>query len=104
MVAPQQQKLRIAGPVAITGNRLGDGAVVWRTSSGDWSKAMSDAAVVTTSDAALALLHEAEADGVRAVAAYVAHVDLDAGGRAQPLNLRERIRTQGPTIMLPGEG
>ncbi len=31
MTAPQQQKLRIKGPVVITGNRLGDGAVVYRT-------------------------------------------------------------------------
>ena len=31
MTSPLQQKLKITGPVVITANRLGDGAVVYRT-------------------------------------------------------------------------
>jgi predicted NAD/FAD-binding protein len=102
MVAPQQQKLRITGPVAVTANRLRDGAVVWRTSGG-WSEDMADAAIATSSEEALALLDGAKADGINAVESYVAHVALDEAGRAQPLNLRERIRTGGPTVTLPGQ-
>lgn len=104
MVAPQQQKLRINGPVSVTGNRLDDGVVVWRTAGGGWSRDMADAAVVSTSEDALALLHAAERDGINAVSCYVAHVTLSDDGKAQPLNLRERIRTQGPTVALPGQG
>ncbi len=48
MTAPQQQKLRVKGPVVITGNRLGDGAVVYRTVGRGWSTSLSDAAVTTT--------------------------------------------------------
>jgi predicted NAD/FAD-binding protein len=103
MVAPQQQKLRITGPVAVTANRLADGVVVWRTADRGWSRAITDAAVVTTSEEALALLHEAERDGINAVSCYVAHVAVDGEGRAQPQNLRERIRTEGPTVALPGQ-
>ena len=34
MTSPLQQKLRITGPVVVTANRLGDGAVVYRTGGG----------------------------------------------------------------------
>ena len=103
MVAPQQQKLKINGPVAVTANRLNDGVVVWRTATG-WSEVMAEAAVATTPDTALALLETAKSDYTRAVEPYVAHVALDGEGRARPSNLRERIRTEGPTVALPGQG
>ena len=34
MTSPLQQKLKVTGPVVITANRLGDGAVVYRTADG----------------------------------------------------------------------
>jgi hypothetical protein len=34
MTSPLEQKLRITGPVVVTANRLGDGAVVDRTCPG----------------------------------------------------------------------
>jgi hypothetical protein len=101
MTSPLQQKLKIAGPIVITANRLGDGAVVYRTASGSWSTALDDAAVAETVPAALALLNAAAADGERAVGAYVAPVRVAADGRRQPGNLRERIRSRGPTIAIP---
>lgn len=104
MASPHQQKIKVKGPVSVTANRLADGAVVWRTASGDWSEAIADAHVVTTADDALALLLASEADGVRAVGPYVATVALGADGRAQAANLREAIRSTGPTVALPGQG
>jgi len=101
MTSPLQQKLKITGPVVITANRLGDGAVVYRTAAGTWSTALADAAVAETAAAALALLNAAAADGERAVGAYVAPVRIDADGRRQPGNLRERIRSSGPTVAIP---
>ncbi|HYS47183.1 MAG TPA: DUF2849 domain-containing protein [Xanthobacteraceae bacterium] len=100
MTSPLQQKLKIAGPVVVTANRLGDGAVVYRTVDQQWTADLDDAAVVRTSEAASALLAGAAADFTNAVDAYVAPVDL-AGGRPQPANLRERIRRAGPTFQLP---
>jgi len=49
----------------VTANRLGDGAVVYRTADDDWTTELASAAVVAAS-AAAALLQRAEADGVRA--------------------------------------
>jgi hypothetical protein len=100
MTSPLQQKLRITGPVVITANRLGDGAVIYRTSDHDWTTRLSEAAVVTTEPAARQLLTAAVADDLGAVGAYVAPVQVDREG-IHPGNLRERIRHTGPTIELP---
>ena len=102
MTSPLQQKLKVTGPVVITANRLGDGAVVYRSADGSWTKDLAAAAVVTTTPAAIDLLTAALADKLKAVDAYVAPVELTAQ-RVQPGNLRERIRFNGPTIALPGE-
>jgi hypothetical protein len=102
MTSPLQQKLRINGPVVITGNRLSDGAVVHRTSAGDWSEHLADAQVLTTAEEAQAALKAAGADGLKAVGAYAA--PLDTGEAAiRPGNLREFIRTSGPTFPLPSD-
>jgi hypothetical protein len=102
MTSPLQQKLRITGPVVVTANRLGDGAVIYRTSGGQWSTRLEQAAVVTTAAAATTLLAGATADDITAVGAYVAPVQQDADGALRPGNLREAIRHAGPTIALPG--
>lgn len=100
MTSPLQQKLRINGPVVITGNRLSDGVVVHRTSAGGWSELLADAQVLTTAEEALTALKAAGADGLNAVGPYVA--PLDALG-VHPGNLREHIRTSGPTFPLPSD-
>ena len=101
MTAPQQQKIRIKGPVVITGNRLGDGAVVFRTADRGWSTQLNDAEVTTEADRAAQILRDANASDNDAVSAYVAPVIRDADG-IRPGNLRERIRVAGPTFALPG--
>jgi hypothetical protein len=101
MTAPQEQKLKITGPVVVTANRLGDGAVIYRTREGGWSVKLDAAAVVTTVPAATELLKAAVADDISAVGAYVAPVRLGENGRVDPGNLREIIRQAGPTFELP---
>jgi hypothetical protein len=100
MTSPLQQKLKVHGPVVITGNRLTDGAVVYRTADAGWSSDISIAAVATTAEHAKTLLAAAQSDYVNAVDPYVAPVEL--GEKIVPGNLRERIRLAGPTIPLPG--
>ena len=102
MTSPLQQKMKIAGPVVVTANRLADGAVIYRTSAEQWTTDLAAAAVVTTSEAAQALLAGARTDLLSIVDPYVAPVVL-AGGRPRPGNLRERIRAAGPTFPLPGQ-
>jgi hypothetical protein len=101
VTAPQQQKLKITGPVVVTANRLADGAVVYRTLDARWSTRLDEAAVVNTVPAATALLAAAVADDVAAVGAYVAPVKIGPGGRPEPGNLRESIRQAGPTVTAP---
>ena len=101
MTSPLQQKLKITGPVVVTANRLGDGAVVYRTADARWTTHLEQAAVVTTAAAASELLSGAAADDVEAVGAYVAPVHRDPDGSVSPANLREIIRHGGPTIDLP---
>jgi hypothetical protein len=98
MTSPQQQKLKITGPVVVTANRLGDGAVVYRTRGGNWYARLEEAAVVTTAPAATELLAAAVADDISAVGAYVAPVRIGADGQPDPGNLRESIRNVGPTV------
>ena len=100
MTSPLQQKLKITGPVVVTANRLGDGAVVYRTADGRWTAQLSEAAVLTTAPAATEVLKAAVADDVGAVGAYVAPVELN-GGQIWPANQRELIRLRGPTVDLP---
>ena len=101
MTSPHEQKKRKAqGPVVVTANRLGDGAVVYRTVDGNWTTDIASAVVLAPATAPVEL-QRAEADGVRAVGPYIAPVELVAD-RILPGNLRERIRVAGPTFALPG--
>jgi hypothetical protein len=100
MTSPLQQKLKITGPVVVTANRLADGAVVYR-GEGGWTTKLDSAAVTTSAAVAQDLLAAARADGLHAVDAYVAPVRIGEDGRPRPGNLRERIRSSGPTIDLP---
>jgi len=72
MTAPSQQKLKINGPVVITANRLGDGAVIYRATDGGWTTQLDAAAVATTAQAAKDMLTIATADDLGAVGPYVA--------------------------------
>jgi hypothetical protein len=97
MTSPLQQKLKITGPVVVTANRVADGAVVYRAAEG-WTTHLTGAAVVATAPAAHELLTAANTDQIYAVGAYVAPVKLAADGEVLPANLREVIRSGGPTV------
>lgn len=100
MTSPLQQKIKITGPSIVTANRLGDGAVVYRTADGQWTTEIALSAVVSTAPEALELLNASKADGRRAIDVYLAPVKLERD-RIIPGNLREMIRMRGPTIDLP---
>jgi hypothetical protein len=102
VTSPLQQKLKVTGPVVVTANRLGDGAVIYRTADGAWTNDLAAAAVVTTAPAATEILAAAVADRLKAVDAYVAPVRLTRAHGVLPGNLREQIRFNGPTVALPG--
>ena len=88
MTSPLQQKIKVTGPVVITANRLGDGAVVYRAADGTWTKDLAVSVVVTTTPAALELLAAATTEKVAVVDAYVAPVRLTPERGVLPGNLR----------------
>ncbi len=98
MTSPLQQKLKVTGPVVVTANRVADGAVVYRRADGGWTTRLDGATVATSAAAARDLLAAATVDQIRAVGAYVAAVKVAADGQVQPGNLREAIRSTGPTV------
>jgi hypothetical protein len=101
MTSPLEQKIKITGPVVVTANRVGDGAVVYRRADGGWTTELDRAAVTTDAARARELITAATADDLRAVGSYIAPVKLTADGDVRPGNLRELIRLSGPTIDLP---
>jgi hypothetical protein len=101
MTSPLEQKIKITGPVVVTANRVGDGAVVYRRADGGWTTDLAGAAIANDAAGARILVEQAVADDLRAVGPYIAPVKLTAGGQVRPGNLRELIRLGGPTIELP---
>ncbi len=97
MVSPLQQKIRVTGPIVITANKLVDGAVVHRTASGEWSEVLGDAQILWSAENAQKALKAAQGDGLEAVGPYVARIDASEK-LAQPGNIRELIRANGPTL------
>jgi hypothetical protein len=101
MTSPLEQKIKITGPVVVTANRVGDGAVVYCRADGGWTTDLDRAAVTTDAARVRELITAATADDLRAVGPYIAPVKLTADGDVRPGNLRELIRLSGPTIDLP---
>ena len=84
MTSPlEQKKLKITGPVVVTANRVGDGAVVYRRADGGWTTDLRAAAVTTDGSTARDLIQAAAADGRRAVDPYAA-VKLTGDGEVRP--------------------
>ncbi|WP_438748784.1 DUF2849 domain-containing protein [Pararhizobium sp. O133] len=83
----------------LTANRLSDGISVWLDASGQWVESLQHAFVARHAEAVTAL----EATGKAAFAdnkvVDVNVIDIEeVGGVLRPLRLRERVRSEGPTI------
>ncbi len=83
----------------LTANRLGDGAVVYLTGDGDWSRSINDGRLITSTeegDDALRVARRClEAHAV--VEPYLIDIIADTGSR-RPAGTRELIRSRGPSI------
>lgn len=102
MTSPlEQKKFKVTGPVVVTANRVGDGAVVYQRADGGWTDELAGAAIATDAAGAQRLMTAALDDDLNAVGPYIAPVKLAPGGEVGPGNLREMIRRGGPTIALP---
>jgi hypothetical protein len=84
-------------PQIATGNDLLEGDVVYLTVEGAWSRAIGDAAVATSPEAAADLLERAEGYPNQVVGAYLTDVALDDAGHPGPAHFREDFRLKGPS-------
>lgn len=85
--------------LVITGNRLGDGAVVWRGAAGGWSRDIAAAAIHATEEQLAKSLDAARVEEANGRIIGVHEVEIEArDSRILPARLRERIRADGPTI------
>ena len=83
----------------ITGNRLGDGRVVYLDAGGAWRTALRRALVFASVDAARAAVGSAAA---AVVEAYAIEVEVGDGG-PRPVAMRERLRALGPSCETASE-
>ena len=85
--------------LVITGNRLQDGAVVWRGPAGDWSQDIRCATILAGEEALAEGLNAARRDEASGRIIGVYEVEIETQDvRVVPARLRERIRAGGPTI------
>jgi hypothetical protein len=85
--------------MVITGNRLHDGAVVWRDPDGNWSRDIADAAIFLTEGQLSEGLNAGrlEESSGRLIGVYEVEIESRENCVA-PARLRERIRAAGPTV------
>ncbi|MDD9939661.1 MAG: DUF2849 domain-containing protein [Myxococcales bacterium] len=85
--------------LAITAARTDDGAPVYWTPEGGWSRALADAQVFADAKVAEGALGQARGQERQVCDPYTMKVSV-VDGRPQPLTARERIRCEGPTTRL----
>jgi hypothetical protein len=82
----------------LTANRLGDGAVVYLTGDGDWSRSINDGRLITSTEEEDDILRAArrclEAHAV--VEPYLIDI-IEETGHRRPAGTRELIRSLGPS-------
>ncbi|MCB1341917.1 MAG: DUF2849 domain-containing protein [Pseudooceanicola sp.] len=89
-------------PKVVTANDLLLGDVIYRTETGDWTRALSEAEVLRDEGAAEDRLRQALQQPGTAVGAYLAEVKLSADG-PQPAHFREAFRATGPSNYFHGK-
>jgi hypothetical protein len=95
MASPHQQKLKIDGPMVITGNSLAHGQPLYRDAAGGWTGSLTQAA--TSADATIiqSWLEAAKRDYRTIVSPYAARVTETDDGSLLAISVREIIRSSG---------
>ncbi len=90
-------------PKVVTANHLLEGDVIYLTNSGDWTRTLCDAILLTDeADADLRLL-EATKQVATVVGAYLADAATGPDGRPAPTHFREEFRRTGPSNYFHGK-
>jgi hypothetical protein len=89
-------------PSVLTANALLEGDVVYLTKKDGWTRALSDAAVLTDEADAQLRVIEATARADEVVGVYLAEVKITDDG-PQPTHFREDFRRTGPSNYAHGK-
>ena len=84
-------------PKIVSANDLLDGDVVYLDAAGAWTRALRDATVAETPDAADQLQILADQPD-KVIGPYLLDVTIDDDGLPFPSHFREKFRDRGPTI------
>ncbi|NKW78218.1 DUF2849 domain-containing protein [Rhodobacteraceae bacterium R_SAG7] len=89
-------------PKVVTANHLLEGDVIYLTAENDWTRALSEAELITDEAEAQLRLLEAQSQAQIAVGAYLA--DAKAGKQGpEPTHFREEFRRTGPSNYAHGK-
>ena len=83
--------------VVVTAKLLADGAPVYLTASGSWSRALQEAQVVPAEQGEATVAARAKQDEPVVADPYTFKVEV-RDGHIDALSTRERIRSTGPTV------
>ena len=86
----------------ITGNATDDGAPIYLQTHGRWTRKLSAGYPVSGEEERDALLAQAKAEQRIVCDPYAITVERGSLGHLAPTSLRERIRAEGPTVVLVG--
>ncbi|MGH1465643.1 MAG: DUF2849 domain-containing protein [Cognatishimia sp.] len=90
-------------PKVITANHLLEGDVIYMTDTGEWTRQMCDAVLLTDEADADVRLIEAQQQADTTVGAYLADAKADENGNPAPTHFREEFRRVGPSNYFHGK-
>ncbi len=90
-------------PKVITANHLLEGDVIYMTDTGEWTRLMSEAVLLTDEADADVRLLEAQQQTDVTVGAYLADAIEGEDGRPSPTHFREEFRRTGPSNYFHGK-
>ncbi|GAA6207691.1 DUF2849 domain-containing protein [Cognatishimia sp. WU-CL00825] len=90
-------------PKVITANHLLEGDVIYMTDTGEWTRQMAEAVLLTDEADADVRLIEAQQQAATTVGVYLADAKADENGNPSPTHFREEFRRVGPSNYFHGK-
>lgn len=90
-------------PKVVTANHLLEGDVIYMTVSGEWTRDLADAELLTDEAVADERLITAQQQTAITVGAYLADAKAGDDGRPAPTHFREEFRRTGPSNYFHGK-
>ncbi len=89
-------------PKVVTANALLEGDAIWFTETGEWTRDMGKAELITDEAHGDLRLIEAQADHAAVAGVYLADAKAGPNG-PEPVHFRETFRTRGPSNYAHGK-